>query len=103
MFIDTMRAYCKAIDYERTKEEIFHHLHSEVVELEIETLDDHIDGRAIVPEDGVFGESIDVIVCAFDLIFKDRPDASNEEIMAYAIKKLEKWKTKYNNVDRQPS
>ena len=46
-------------------------------------------------EDGVVGESIDMIICLFDLIFKTNPDITHEEITAYTEKKLKKWKTLY--------
>lgn len=89
--IDLIRKYCEEIDYPRTKEDIFTHLVREVEELDEEINPD------IPGPDGVFGESIDVILCAFDLIFRDNPDITNEEIMAYTLKKLEKWKAKYGN------
>ena len=90
--IDLLRQYClNEVTYPRTTARIFTHLLDEVDELDVE-----IDGDPEQKgEDGVFGESIDVILCAFDLIFRDNPDITNEEIEAYVLKKLQKWKAKY--------
>lgn len=43
-------------------------------------------------EDGVFGEAIDVMLCAIDLMYVDNPNITPEAIEAYAMKKLKKWK-----------
>lgn len=90
--IDLVRKYCtEVVKTPRDLNYIFTHLDEEVRELEEEVY--HY--KSNTPgEDGVFGESIDVILCAFDLIFKDNPDITNDEIMTYTLKKLEKWKNK---------
>lgn len=92
--IDLIRKFClEEVKNDRSRDYIFTHLLDEVDELdvELELLHEGLPGP-----DGVFGESIDVILCAFDLIFKDNPDITNKEIEAYVLKKLQKWKAKYN-------
>lgn len=41
--------------------------------------------------DGVIGEAIDCIVTLIDLIHKEAPDMTEEEVIAYAKKKGAKW------------
>lgn len=45
-------------------------------------------------EDRIIGESVDVILNAFDLIYLDNPNISPEEVMVVIRRKLEKWKKK---------
>ena len=45
-------------------------------------------------KDGILGESVDVILCALDIIFIAHPDITNEEILDVVSKKLKKWKEK---------
>lgn len=93
--IDLIRQYClNEVKNDRTVEDIFTHLEQESLELYNEIYPSPL----IQPDEGIFGESIDVILCAFDLIFKEKPDITNEEIEAYVLKKLQKWKNKYNMV-----
>src|SRR5690606_4856751 len=68
----------------RNPSDAFTHLQSEVEELRMALL--YKDG-----EDGIFGEAIDVILCAFDVIFLDNPQVTNEEVEDYIHKKLDKW------------
>lgn len=91
--INLIRHYClNEVKNDRDRYYIFDHLLDEVDELddELRLLNEGLPGP-----DGVFGESVDVILCAFDLIFRDNPDITNEEIEAYVLKKLQKWKAKY--------
>jgi hypothetical protein len=45
-------------------------------------------------KDGVVGEAIDLITCVLDLIRITHPNLSEEDLVAIAIPKLEKWKAK---------
>lgn len=45
-------------------------------------------------KDGVIGEAIDVIISTLDLIYLEKPMITEEELIAIAIPKLEKWKAK---------
>lgn len=42
--------------------------------------------------DGILGESIDVILCALDMIRINYPDVTKEDITKIAEKKCAKWK-----------
>jgi hypothetical protein len=41
--------------------------------------------------DGVNGEAVDLIVAGLDLLYVNNRDVTEEQIMALAIPKLEKW------------
>jgi hypothetical protein len=41
--------------------------------------------------DGILGESIDVILCALDMIRVNYPDVTEEDIVRLAEKKCDKW------------
>lgn len=45
-------------------------------------------------KDGIVGEAIDLITCALDMIHITHPELTEEDILAIAIPKLEKWKEK---------
>ena len=45
-------------------------------------------------DDGVFGEAVDVILCAVDMIYVDNPDVTVKEIEKYIAIKLKKWMEK---------
>lgn len=45
-------------------------------------------------KDGIVGEAIDLITCALDIIRITHPELTEEDIVAIAIPKLEKWKQK---------
>lgn len=83
--LSMVRSYSDRIRDGRSIEEISVHLEDEVEELAIEV-------TGVMPgEDGVAGEAVDVMLCALDLIFKARPDWTNQDIFAYAEKKCQKW------------
>lgn len=90
--ISMVRQFSDQIQNSRNIESIYHVLCSEQSELgeEVYTNTPGVDGIA--------GEAVDVMLCCLDLIFKSRPDWSNEDLVNYARKKCEKWKDKYSNV-----
>lgn len=45
-------------------------------------------------KDGILGEAIDVILSAFDMIYLEKKDITEEEIMAIMREKLKKWERK---------
>lgn len=84
-----VRTYSERVKNDRTVEDILEYLHDEVSEL---------DGEVIGydrGEDGIPGEAIDVMLCALDLIYKSAPDWTDQDIVAYAEKKCEKWVRKH--------
>lgn len=91
-FLNIVRAASKSIHNGRTKRNIYDHLISEAYELNYEL---GLENHDLEPgEDGIFGESIDVIACALDMIFVDNPDVTDQEIIDYLRKKVQKWKDK---------
>lgn len=86
--IDLARKMAAEIKDGRTTDYVMDYLEGEAKELRLE-----VEGAG--GPDGVFGEAIDVLLCALDMIFVERPDATNEEILAYAAAKSEKWKRKW--------
>ena len=87
--IALVRTYSERVKNDRTVDDILEYLHNEVEEL---------DGEVIGydrGEDGIPGEAVDVMLCALDMIYKSAPDWTDEDILAYAKKKCEKWAKKY--------
>ena len=84
--LSMVRAYSDAVQDGRTTSDILGYLLDEVDELthEVDTTDEP-------GEDGVAGEAIDVMLCAIDMVFKARPDWTDEDILAYAERKCQKW------------
>lgn len=89
-FFHICRAYCLAIKNGRTNADILNHLDGEREELQRE-VDGTGDGR-----DGIIGENIDMMLCNIDMIFKEKPDLTEEELLAIVFKKLDKWRTNYS-------
>ena len=90
--ISMVRQFSIEIVNSRTIESIHTALCDEVTELGEEVYTDE------PGVDGIAGEAVDVILCCLDIIFKARPDWSDEDIVNYARKKCVKWKDKYSNV-----
>lgn len=88
--LEVVRTYSNDIKNGRDLAYIFEGLREEVDELEAEVFGYE---RG---DDGIPGEAVDVILCALDLIYKAAPEWSNEDIVAYAEKKCEKWAKKYH-------
>lgn len=86
--LTTIRTYSAAIKNDRDPQMIFEALRDEVEELDAE-----IYGYNCGP-DGIAGEAIDIINCAVDLILKAEPTWTNDDIVAYAEKKCQKWARK---------
>lgn len=86
---------CQTIESERTGESVFHHLCGEIIELshEVRGTGDGIDG--------VIGESVDVILCAIDLIYQKNPTVTEDDINRVIQRKLEKWQTLYGQQEKQ--
>ena len=87
--VELVRTYSDKIENGRRPIDVYHYLFDEVQELK-----DEVYGTNKGP-DGIRGEAIDVIVCALDLIYKVSPEWTNDDIVAYAEKKCEKWAKKY--------
>ena len=94
MLTEILKA-CKSIDSPRTIGTVVDHLNSEVYELNQEVVNVLLDSEQ--GEDGVLGESVDVILCAVDLIYQENPKVTKAEIMAVVNRKIEKWVTLYGN------
>ena len=83
----------------RTKQDILAALMEEVGELATEVNIDTGYSYKQAGEDGVIGESVDVIVCALDMIWVDSPKGMTKEdiedvVMRIVKRKLEKWRSK---------
>lgn len=87
--LELVRTYSNKIENGRDLSYIFEGLTEEVDELEAEVYGNE------QGEDGIPGEAVDVILCALDMIYKAAPHWTNEDIVAYAEKKCQKWARKY--------
>lgn len=94
--VEKILEVCQRIQNSRTIPSVFCALRREVEELNDEVLL-HVDGKT-EGADGIIGESVDVILCAVDLIYQKKPDITKEQIMEVINRKLTKWETLYSNV-----
>lgn len=89
----TVLDYCARIKNGRTIPDVYNAMVEEVNEICDEV--DKVLSLEEPGEDGIIGESVDVILCAIDLIHQANPDISIPEIMKIVIRKCEKWERKY--------
>lgn len=83
----------KSIDDGRTRSDVLSAMMTEVGELAEEVrVQKGLSQKGDV--DGVFGEAVDVILCAVDMIYVDNPDITVKEIEDYIALKLKKWVAK---------
>lgn len=94
--IQLVRGFTDQIDNGRTLQDIFDHGFNE---MDKELRPEVAKAMAGEPEgeDGVVGESMDVILCKLDLIFKHRPGITEEELLGIALRKCQKWAEKYRD------
>lgn len=78
----------------RTNQKIYNHAMGEMVELQSELL---YERAGIAPgADGIVGEAIDVIACMMDIIRKNYPDITEEQLEDIMLEKCTKWERKVN-------
>jgi hypothetical protein len=96
---DVVSLWSEAVEDNRTPLDVFRHLKSEVSELQDEVIREALSEPA--GDDGIFGEAIDVIACALDLIYlmrKDEPlGVVEQDIKDYLSKKCQKWYEGWKN------
>lgn len=78
----------------RSQYSILASLTSEVGELAEEVAIANGDSYKKPGIDGILGEAIDVLICAYDLIRRTHPNVTEAELDIYARQKVEKWKSK---------
>lgn len=91
--VELVFEYSDAIHNGRTISSIFNAGMDEMYELRDETVKSELQQKE--GADGILGEGIDVMLCVIDLIRKKYPEITEDEIVAYARTKCEKWKRKY--------
>lgn len=85
---------CRQVKNDRGSWTIFDHATEEMRELEEEVnLSEMLEKPG---EDGILGESVDVILCMLDMIATQCPDVTMEDLEAYMDKKYAKWARKYS-------
>lgn len=93
--IETILEASRRIINSRTVYSVNKHLQGEADELDYEVF--LTVSGAEAGKDGILGEAVDVILCAVDLIYKDNPNITKEEILAKVKEKLDKWERLYGN------
>lgn len=88
---DLIKAYSLAIKNDRSNETIYEALVGEAQELK-EEIDNG--GKGV---DGISGESVDVILCAGDMLVINDTSISVDEFKQIIYNKLEKWRTVYSS------
>lgn len=79
----------------RTLRDIFTHAEGEMRELDSD-VGAIMSGTSDPGPDGILGEAIDVIACMMDLIRKQYPDITDEELEWKMTEKCAKWERKTN-------
>lgn len=93
-FFQLVSWYSKNIRNGRSLSDVYHAAQSEMHELSVEM---EAAGRGEPPgDDGIVGESMDAILSLLDLIHEASPGITPEMLDAIAVRKLNKWKTKYS-------
>lgn len=75
----------------RKRYKVLGHLMEETGELALEVNIAEGESYKTKGEDGVFGESIDTLLCAIDMIYVDNPNITEGEIIEMVERKLKKW------------
>lgn len=99
--LDMIREFSFRIDNGRTLSSILDHGRGEMDELGEEIVYHELGDKA--GSDGVVGEAIDVLLCVTDIIYQFNPAITNEEILAIALRKLEKWERIYGKEKHERS
>lgn len=87
-------AISDSIDNNRIPMTILPFAMEELGELATEIAIDFGTSAKPVGKDGVIGEGVDAIICILDIIRKYKPDVTEEDLMAIAVRKCTKWKSK---------
>jgi hypothetical protein len=90
MYSETVEV-AKRVKDGRTVRDVMEFLVSEVGELSDEIAIKYGISNKEPGKDGVFGEAVDVIAAALDLIFVDDPTKTEEDVVDYLRLKLQKW------------
>ena len=88
---DLVQEYSMAVKDDRTRDDVLTHTMEEVGELATECK--IAKGRSYkeAGPDGIIGESIDIILCALDMIYLENPDMTEDELLEIAMTKCKKW------------
>lgn len=86
----------KRIRDHRNKYKVYAKAGEEMGELSQEIMIDEGDHYKEPGKDGVIGEAIDVIICMGDMIYQQDPEITEQEVLAIAERKLNKWIEKDN-------
>lgn len=78
----------------RTRYSILAATMSELGELAVEIAISEGDSYKEVGSDGIIGEAIDAIACLVDLIRREKPSITEEELLEITRVKLQKWESK---------
>ena len=84
----------KCFNHDRNVPAVLFHLVEEVGEVALEISIENGTSYKKASEDGVVGEAIDVIINALDLIHVHSPELTEEDLIAIATKKCDKWLSK---------
>lgn len=81
-------------NHNRDESAVMMHLMEEVGEVALEISIHNGTSYKKPSEDGVVGEAIDVIINALDLIHVHNPDLTEQDLIAIATRKCNKWLSK---------
>jgi len=89
--IEIVKYYSGIIKDDRTRDDVLKHTMEELGELSTECI--IADGKSYktAGPDGIIGESVDLIICALDMIYVENPNFTGDDIVDIVISKCEKW------------
>jgi len=89
--ISLVRGFSDRVKNGRTIDDVLNHTMEELGELATEVKITNGKSYKQPGKDGIVGESIDIILCALDMIYIDNPSVTEEDILRIALTKCEKW------------
>jgi len=91
--VDIVRQFSHRVQNNRTLSSTSSHMRGEIDELDEEIL--KLNSGTEPGPDGIVGESIDVIACALDIIFRHAPEITDSELADLMLLKCQKWEDNY--------
>lgn len=86
-----LKTYSSKIVDNRTRDDVLIHTAEEFGELATECKIAKGRSYKTAGPDGIFGESVDIILCALDMIYVENPDLTEDEFNSMVKAKCEKW------------
>lgn len=88
---DLIKETSIAIEDGRWIDDVLIHTITEVGELAIEVQIKQGNSYKTAGTDGIFGESVDILICVVDMMIRDNPEVTEDQVVNAVKAKLQKW------------